>query len=157
MKTPAQPLRNNNRSLWWENIISDVWRLTWRVPLTWTWGEPSDFRSPTEWRWPPSAAAAWIALQTHNQSLCDHMTHKQETLGVARGGQVAVGYRSCCRSSGCSRSGTADGPGRCTPWPPSPASPSASSVHIYPGSRHLWTGSRKSENYAPSWITAVRI
>lgn len=44
---------------------------------------------------------------------------------------------SCYTSSGCSQSGTAAGPERCTPPSPAPASPGAFSGHISQAGKHL--------------------
>lgn len=141
MKTPPQVSRKNNRSLWWENIVPDVWR---DGPQRSTHLDLRRAVRLSESNWVTMASFSGGSMDsTANTQPVALWFHDSQT-GDTRSGRVAVGYRSCCRSSGCSRSGTAAGPGRCTPWPPSPASPWASSVHICPGSRHLWTGSRKS-------------
>lgn len=134
MKTPAQASRNNNRRK------HHVWR---DGPQRSTHLDLRRAVRLSESSWATMASFSGGSMDsTANTQPVASWSHDTQT-GDTQGGPVAVGYRSCCRSSGCSRSGTAAGPGRCTPWPPSPASPWASSAHICPGSRHLWTGSQE--------------
>lgn len=64
-------------------------------------------------------------------------------------------HPSCCRSSGCSRSGSVCGPGPGTRPPPSPASPSASSGHIFPGNKLLHRWVPPSALLPPAGLTAT--
>lgn len=103
--------------------------------LTWSSGAQWDFLSWVDWRWLLSATGAWTGLEhTNIETWGKHSTTLNLFSSTAL---IPSRYRSCCRSSGCSQSGTAFWPERCTPSPPSPGCPWSSSGHIYPGSTIL--------------------
>lgn len=124
----------------------------WHLLLTSSWAARSGSLNLTAWWWPLSAEGAWTALwHTGGHIKINPVLITNTFL------RRAARYRSCCRSSGCFRSGTAAWPERCTHLPPSPASPWASSGHICPGStllqgRQQITTNQNQEIFHTSWV-----